>query len=69
MLSVKYFGVFESDFVLATLVDNSTQVSSGTTSTTSSQSTNSTTSTPESALIRKRKDRNEGIDTPTPSSH
>jgi len=56
-LSVKYFGVFESDFVLATLLEPTSQQSASTSGTGSASTGSSQTSnsTQETALNRKRK--------------
>eukprot|EP01114_Cavostelium_apophysatum_P005130 TRINITY_DN1579_c0_g2_i1.p1 TRINITY_DN1579_c0_g2~~TRINITY_DN1579_c0_g2_i1.p1 ORF type:complete len:409 (-),score=121.41 TRINITY_DN1579_c0_g2_i1:201-1427(-) len=60
LLSIKYFGVFESDFVLATLVDNGSQPagsdpSGSVPSSQSSTSASSAMSSMESGAARKRK--------------
>lgn len=60
-LSVKYFGVFESDFVLATMLE--TSHSSGNSSNTTSSSQTSSTSTPSGS--HKRKDYDSSAPSPS----
>jgi len=58
-LSVKYFGVFESDFVLATLLEPTSQsgnTSSSTSASSSSQASNPSGSTPQNGLKKRKAD-------------